>query len=109
VNSTVRSLFLGIIKIHILHHAAKEPVFGLWFIDELGRHGYEISPGTLYPIFHSLETDGLLNSHSEVVNGKVRKYYRATAKGRKTLEEARVKVQELLGELLGDPATKISD
>jgi DNA-binding PadR family transcriptional regulator len=108
MNSTVRSLFLGIIKIHILHHAAQEPVFGLWFIDELGRHGYEISPGTLYPIFHSLEKNRLLKSYEEVVNGKVRKYYRATAKGRSTLKDAKVKVQELLNEMINDTTIKNS-
>jgi len=102
MNSTVRSLFLGIIKIHILHHASVEPVFGLWFIAELGHHGYHISPGTLYPIFHSLEQDGLLRSNTRVVNGKIRKYYRTTPKGRTTLKQARVKVQELFSELIGE-------
>jgi PadR family transcriptional regulator PadR len=102
MNSTVRSLFLGIIKIHILHHAAQQPVFGLWLIDELGRHGYDISPGTLYPIFHSLERDKLLKSHEEIVNGKVRKYYRSTVKGRSTLNEAKMKVQELLNEMINE-------
>lgn len=102
MNSTVRSLFLGIVKIHILHHASQQPVFGLWIIDELGRHGYVISPGTLYPILHSLEKDGLLKSFAEVVNGKIRKYYRATAKGRGTLNEAKAKVQELLNEMIND-------
>ncbi len=100
MNSTVRSLFLGIIKIHILHHAAQEPVFGLWLKTELERHGYDISPGTLYPIFHSLEKGGQLKSQSRVVNGKVRKYYSATAKGRSTLREANRKVRELLEELV---------
>ncbi len=109
MNSTVRSLFLGIIKIHILHHAAQAPVFGLWVIDELGRHGYNISPGTLYPIFHSLENDGLLNSHEQVVKGKVRKYYRATPKGKKTLKEAKRKVQELLEEMIDGADTAKTD
>ena len=100
MNSTVRSQFLGMIKIHILHHASIEPVFGLWLMEELSRHGYVISPGTLYPIFHSLEKDGLLKSQEKVVNGKVRKYYRATAKGRSTLTEAKMKVQELMNEVI---------
>ena len=105
MNSTVRSLFLGIIKIHILHHAAMEPVFGLWLIDELGRHGYSISPGTLYPIFHSLERDGLLRSYEEAVNGKIRKYYRTTGKGKSTLKEAKLKVQELFEEMMDETET----
>ncbi len=99
MNATVRSFFLGMIKIHILHHAAEKPVFGLWLKHELEQHGYDISPGTLYPIFHSLEEDGQLKSRSRVVKGKVRKYYKATAKGKSTLKEASVKARELLDEL----------
>lgn len=98
----VRSFFLGFIKIHILHHASREPVYGLWFIEELRRHGYEISPGTLYPIFHSLEADGFLRCSEKVVDGKIRKYYRTTAKGNLTLKEATSKVQELLHEIIED-------
>ncbi|MGB9774100.1 MAG: PadR family transcriptional regulator [Bacteroidota bacterium] len=96
----VRSFFLGFIKIHILHHAAAEPVYGLWLIDELKRHGYDISPGTLYPILHSLEEDGMLRSHERVANGKVRKYYRTTPKGNNALKEAKIKVRELLRETI---------
>ena len=48
---TFRNFFLGFIKIHILYHASKEPIYGQEFSDELHRHGYEISFGTLYPIF----------------------------------------------------------
>jgi len=99
MNQMIRSFFLGFVKIHILHHAAEEPVYGLWLIDELNRHGYTISPGTLYPVFHSLEREGLLVSKREVVQGKVRKYYRTTAKGKKTLQQAKSKVRELLNEI----------
>jgi len=96
----VRSFFLGFIKIHILHHAAQEPVYGLWLIEELKRHGYDISPGTLYPIFHALEEDKLIRSVEKIVNGKIRKYYHATARGNATLLEAKTKVQELLHEII---------
>ncbi len=96
----VRSFFLGFIKIHILHHAAQEPVYGLWLIEELKRHGYEISPGTLYPIFHALEEGKLIRSVEKNVNGKIRKYYHTTAKGKATLKEAKTKVQELLHEII---------
>ncbi|MBI2618884.1 MAG: helix-turn-helix transcriptional regulator [Ignavibacteriales bacterium] len=102
MESMVRSFFLGFIKIHILYHASEEPVYGLWIIEELKHHGYEISPGTLYPIFHSLEKDGLLRSFEKVVEGKVRKYYRITPTGNRTLKDARTKVQELLHEIIED-------
>ena len=102
MDSMIRSFFLGFIKIHILHHATEEPVYGLWLIEELKRHGYDISPGTLYPMFHSLEEGGLLQSQEQVVDGKVRKYYRITSKGKKTLKQAKEKVQELLNEIIED-------
>ncbi len=97
-----RYFFLGFIRIHILHHAEEEPVYGAWIIDELSRHGYRLSPGTLYPMLHSLEDGGYLRSEKRVVNGKVRRYYRATVKGGRALKEARRKIQELVDEVLLD-------
>ncbi len=98
----IRDFFLGFIKIHILHHAEKEPVYGLWLIEELGRHGHKLSPGTLYPILHKLQEDKLLKQHSVIVEGKIRKYYRITAKGTKVLSEIKGKIQELTEEIISD-------
>ena len=42
---TDKDLYGGMIRLHILHHAAKEPVFGLGIIEELRHHGYQLSPG----------------------------------------------------------------
>lgn len=95
----IRDFFLGFIKLHILHHAAEAPVFGLDLIRELGSHGYELSPGTLYPVLHNLERDGYLIAEQKVVGGKVRKYYTATRKGKTALAEARAKARELLDEI----------
>jgi PadR family transcriptional regulator PadR len=92
-------LFLGFVKLHILYHAGQEPVYGLWLIEELSEHGYRLSPGTLYPILHTLLEEKLLNCESRVVEGKVRKYYRLTSAGRKALDEGKRKAQELLEEL----------
>jgi len=96
-----RDFFLGFIKIHILHHAAREPVFGLALIRELARHGYDLSPGTLYPVLHGLESAGYLQRKNRVVHGKVRKYYRTTPQGDRALAEARAKIAELVTEVLG--------
>ncbi len=95
----IRDLFLGFIKIHILHHAAKEAVYGLWLIDELQHHGYKISPGTLYPTLHKLEEAQLLKSHKEIYQGKIRKYYKTTPKGIRVLEEAKNKAHILVEEI----------
>lgn len=95
-----RDLFLGFIKIHVLHHASEEPIYGLAMMEELGRHGYEISAGTLYPMLRAMEKDGLLRKQNRVVGGRVRKYYMATAEGREALAEIKLKLVELSEEVL---------
>ena len=95
-------LYSGLIRLHILYHASKGPIFGLWIVEELGRHGYKLSPGTLYPILHALERKGYLRSREKRDGRQVRRLYRATAAGRKALAAAKVKVRELLGELFED-------
>ncbi len=94
-----RDLFLGFVKLHILYHAGCEPVYGLWLIEELGRHGYRLSPGTLYPILHGLQKESLLTVETRVVAGKSRKYYQLTSKGRAALKEGKNKALELLEEI----------
>ncbi|WP_214741895.1 MULTISPECIES: PadR family transcriptional regulator [unclassified Exiguobacterium] len=95
----LRKLFLGFIHIHILHHAAAHPVYGAWMVDELREHGYEISAGTLYPILHGMEKDGLLIRENETVDGHVRKNYVTTEKGLSVLKDARQKAYELFKEI----------
>lgn len=96
----LKDFFLGFIKIHILYHASREPIYGVEFLEELGRHGYRLSPGTLYPTLHLLARDGYLSVESKVVDGKVRKYYAITQQGLVTLDEARRKIAELVDEVL---------
>lgn len=96
----IRDFFLGFIRIHILYHASKEPIYGLWLIEELDRHGYKLSPGTLYPILRSLEKKTFLESYQQTVEGKIRKYYKITLKGKEALAEARQKIKELVKEVI---------
>lgn len=98
----LRDFYLGFIKIHILYHAGKEPVYGKEFRAELKRHGYAVSFGTLYPVFHKLEKNGYLRSLGVTVKGKVRKYYSITPKGRKVLTLAKQRARELVNEISGD-------
>ncbi len=95
-------LYSGLIRLHVLHHACREPVFGLGMIEELGRHGYRLSPGTLYPLLNELEKKGLLRSSRRLVEGRFRRVYRATPAGRKALYSAKHRVKELFGELFED-------
>ncbi|HEY1912690.1 MAG TPA: PadR family transcriptional regulator [Vicinamibacterales bacterium] len=94
-----RSLFNGLIRMHILHHAAESAIFGQWMIDELGRHDHRLSAGTLYPILHGMEKQGYLRSQVTQTGGRNRRVYRATPLGRKALRTARKRVQELFGEM----------
>ncbi|MBC2578782.1 PadR family transcriptional regulator [Clostridium sp. DJ247] len=95
----MRKLFLGFIHIHILHHAKKDPFYGSWMIKELKEHRYEISAGTLYPILHNLEKNGVLKVEDRNVEGKMRKYYSITPLGEDVLTEARAKAYELFKEI----------
>ncbi|EOU1488357.1 PadR family transcriptional regulator [Clostridium perfringens] len=95
----LRKLFLGFIHIHILHHAKVEPFFGSKMIEELMEHGYSMSPGTLYPILHNMERDGLLLRKDRLIDGKIRKYYSITSEGNEILEEAKSKAFELFKEI----------
>ena len=98
--SADRDLYSGLVRLHVLHHAAEEEIFGLGMAEELARHGYRISPGTLYPLLHGLEKKGYLRSR-ERRNGKsLRKVYRATPQGKKALEAVKLKVRELFRELI---------
>ena len=94
--------FGGFVRMHVLYHAVKEPVFGVEMMEELARHGYDVGPGTLYPVLHQLEEAGYLSVHTEVVAGKRRKYYRATLEGERALEQAKAKLRELVKEVLHD-------
>ena len=95
-----RDLYSGLIRLHILHHAVEEPIFGLGMLEELARHGYRISPGTLYPILHGLEKKGYLRSTQQRNGKSLRKVYRATPLGRNALEAPKSKVRELFAELI---------
>ncbi len=101
-----RDLTLGLVRLHVLHHAAEGPVYGHWMIQELARHGYRLGAGTLYPLLHGLERDGLVRSRQVKQAGRTVRVYRATPAGRRALAAARGKVRELHRELAQHPASK---
>ena len=95
-----RDLYSGMIRLHVLHHAEREAIFGAGMAEDLARHGYKISPGTLYPILHGLEKRGYLKSEDERSGKSVRRLYEITASGRRALNTAKLRVRELFGELI---------
>ncbi|MFD4031186.1 PadR family transcriptional regulator [Streptomyces sp. NPDC058637] len=100
----VREFQRGAVRLHILHHAAEEEIHGAWMPEELARHGYRVSPGTLYPTLHRLEADGLLASEQQVVDGRTRRVHRATEAGKRALAEDRRALKEPAREGLVDGA-----
>jgi PadR family transcriptional regulator, regulatory protein PadR len=94
-----RDLMLGFVRVHVLHHAAIEPIYGSGISAELSRHGYRLSWGTLYPLLHNLEAEGFLSREDQIVDGKIRKYYRITPRGQGALDETRRKALELVDEI----------
>ena len=98
-----REILLSFWKVHILHHAAEAPLVGLWMLKELGRHGYDVSPGTLYPVLRRMEARGWLRCHADPRGGKrARREYTLTLRGRRVLDLVREYVREL-GEEVGRP------
>src|SRR5271154_1986889 len=95
-----RDLYSGLIRLHVLHHAVEGTVFGLGMMEELARHGYRISAGSLYPLLQGLERKGYLRSTKERNGKSLRRVYRATPLGRKALAAAKNKVKELFHELI---------
>jgi PadR family transcriptional regulator PadR len=101
-----QELLKGLIRLHILHHASEAEFYGQWMIHELARHGYTLSPGTLYPMLHGLERRGYLTSKKEQNGRTFRRVYRATALGREANRIARIQVRELIGELQAPKTAK---
>lgn len=100
-----RDMYVAFIRVHLLFHAVEAPFYGMEMLEELARHGYRLSPGTLYPLLHGLEARGLLACERQVVNGKTRKYYSATDKGRDALRRVRPQIRELVREVLAGEST----
>lgn len=91
-------LLTGFIRLHILHHAAEMEIYGQWMIDELARHGYRLSPGTLYPMLHTMERKGYLTSRVQREGRIAKKLYKATKLGKQGLALAKLRVCEFTGE-----------
>ncbi|WP_043516521.1 PadR family transcriptional regulator [Halomonas sp. BC04] len=95
-------LLAGLVRLHVLHHAAEHEIYGQWMIHELANHGYRLSPGTLYPMLHSMERKGYLTSRKAYQGSAHRRLYRATDLGREGLAVARRQLLELAGEAMNE-------
>lgn len=101
-----KEIYGGLVRLHVLHHASHEPIFGQGMMDELAHHGYKLSPGTMYPILHGLERGGYLKSSVEKAGRRSRRTYVMTAAGMKALRQAKKRVWELFKELFEEELSR---
>jgi DNA-binding PadR family transcriptional regulator len=94
-----REILLAFWKVHILHHASEQPIVGNWMMKELRSHGYDVSPGTLYPLLKRMEHYGWLTVETEGNGPRARRLYRITPVGLQVLDVIRDKLGELAGEV----------
>jgi len=93
-------LLTGFIRLHILHHAAEQEIYGQRMIDGLARHGYRLSPGTLYPMLHAMERKGYRTSRLQREGRVGRKLCKATRPGKQGFTLAKLRVREFTGEAM---------
>ncbi len=110
MNAATREILLGFWKVHILHRASCEPIHGQWVLNELRRHGYQISPGTLYPLLHRMVRHGWLKCRTVPAGGgpRARRDYRLTVKGHEALAQVRAQIRELYREVVLEAAERKS-
>jgi PadR family transcriptional regulator PadR len=93
-----REFLLAFWKIHILHHAEEQGVYGQWMLEELQRHGYRLSPGTLYPLLARMARRGWLRA-TEPERSRDARVYRITPAGAEVLQRLRASLAELQHEV----------
>lgn len=98
----MKKIYLGFLHIHILHHASKAPFYGVWMISELKEHGYQVGPSHIYPLLKSLTQEDLLSMSEQLEQGKIRKYYTITPKGRLVLQDLKQRAIELSKEVFNE-------
>ena len=76
----------GLLEVCVLSAIKDEESYGYKIISELEPY-IKISESTLYPILRRLETNGAVTTHSLEYNGRLRKYFRITPKGRSKIAE----------------------
>lgn len=93
-----KSLLTGSTTMLILKLLEDKDMYGYQMIEELGNKSdntFSLKAGTLYPLLHNLEEDGVVSSYDDNADtARVRKYYGITKKGRRLLAEKREEWEE---------------
>ncbi|MCG7408123.1 PadR family transcriptional regulator [Paenibacillus sp. ACRRX] len=85
-----KELLKGSTTMLVLSMLEKEPMYGYQLIKKLEAASsgvFALKEGTLYPILHALESDGAVEAVWSEAEGRARKTYQITNKGRKLLQE----------------------
>lgn len=95
-----QAFWQGMVKLVVLHQAGLAPLYGGRLSKYLRNQGYDISPGSLYPMLHGLEKMAFLRSRIKIFKGRVRKYYELTPEGRACLEILRQELGGIVREVI---------
>jgi PadR family transcriptional regulator PadR len=68
-------------------------------VKEITTGDIVLTEGALYPALHKLEAEGLLETFTEIVDNRVRKYYRLTEQGGKEVTEKLNEAQVFIDQL----------
>lgn len=86
-----KALLTGSTTTLLLKLLEEKDLYGYEMIETLAKRSdktFELKAGTLYPILHTLEQKGMVESYEEKAeNDRMRKYYHLTSKGKTLLQE----------------------
>ncbi len=88
VDNLIQELRRGVISLAVLSQLQEEQ-YGYSIMKMLADKGLDIDQGTLYPLLRRLETQGLLESNWRIEDGRPRRYYGISAKGKVILPRLR--------------------
>lgn len=92
-----KELITGSTPIMILSIIEKEDLYGYMIVKELEKRSentFSLKEGTLYPILHSLEKEGYAESYWNKEEGRKRKYYHITKKGKHALADKKAEFEQ---------------
>lgn len=92
-----KSLVSGSTTMLLLKLLSEKDMYGYEMIEELRKRSqniFDLKAGTLYPLLHGMEGKGFLSCYEQEAQGKTRKYYSITKRGRRELQERKNSWQE---------------
>lgn len=109
MSKTGKGLMSGSAALLVLHLIGLRDMYGYEIVKELelrSENVFSLKEGTMYPVLHSLEKDGLVTSYESLAEtGKLRKYYSITKKGSAALEQKKAEWKEYqtaINKVIGD-------